>query len=104
MHIILFELAIDPVCSLVFEAEPPAPDMMQKPPRDKKIALFGRRELFISIAQGLILLTGVFLIYYGMLQFGYPATEARAAAFTAAIIGNLTLAFADNRRSRHLVL
>jgi Ca2+-transporting ATPase len=95
MHVILFELVIDPVCSLVFEAEPAAPDMMQKPPRDKKISLFGRRELLISIAQGLILLTGVFSIYYGMLQSGYPATEARAAAFTAAILGNLTLAFAD---------
>jgi Ca2+-transporting ATPase len=95
MHVILFELAIDPVCSLVFEAEPAAPDTMRKPPRNKKIALFGRRELLISIAQGVILLTGVFSIYYEMLQSGYPATEARAAAFTAAIVGNLTLAFAD---------
>lgn len=95
MHVILFELAIDPVCSLVFEAEPAAPDTMQRPPRDKKIALFGRRELLISVAQGVILLTGVFSIYYAMLQFGYPATEARAAAFTVAIVGNLTLAFAD---------
>jgi Ca2+-transporting ATPase len=95
MHVILFELAIDPVCSLVFEAEPAAPNTMQTPPRNKKISLFGRRELVISIAQGLILLTGVFSIYYGMLRFGYPATESRAAAFTAAILGNLTLAFAD---------
>jgi Ca2+-transporting ATPase len=95
MHVILFELAIDPVCSLVFEAEPAAPDTMRKAPRDKNIALFGRRELLISIAQGVILLTGVFSIYYGMLQSGYPATEARAAAFTAAIVGNLILAFAD---------
>jgi Ca2+-transporting ATPase len=95
MHVILFELVIDPVCSLVFEAEPAAPDTMRKTPRDKKIALFGQRELLISVAQGVILLTGVFSIYYGMLQSGYPATEARAAAFTAAIVGNLTLAFAD---------
>jgi Ca2+-transporting ATPase len=95
MHIILFELAIDPVCSLVFEAEPAAPDTMQKPPRDKKVSLFGRRELLTSIAQGVILLTGVFSVYYGMLRLGFPATEARAAAFTAAILGNFTLAFAD---------
>lgn len=95
MHVILFELAIDPVCSLVFEAEPAAPDTMQRPPRDKKISLFGRRELLISIAQGVILLAGVFSVYYGMLRFEYPATEARAAAFTAAILGNFTLAFAD---------
>ena len=33
VHVILLELAIDPVCSLVFEAEPSTPEIMHQPPR-----------------------------------------------------------------------
>ena len=43
----------------------------------------------------MILITA-FSIYYGLLQFGYETTEARAAAFIATILGNLTLAFANS--------
>ena len=95
MHVILLELAIDPVCSLVFEAEPSTPGIMCEPPR-KNASLFGRRELLISLVQGLVILITAFSIYYGLLQFEYETTEARAAAFIATILGNLTLAFANS--------
>ncbi len=95
VHVILLELAIDPVCSLVFEAEPSTPQIMRQPPR-KTTSLFGRRELLLSLAQGSVILSTAFSLYYGLLQFGYDATEARAAAFIATILGNLTLAFANS--------
>jgi Ca2+-transporting ATPase len=95
VHVILLELAIDPVCSLVFEAEPSTPGIMREPPR-RNASLFGRQELLISVIQGLIILISAFSIYYGLLQFGYETTEARAAAFIATILGNLTLAFANS--------
>ena len=34
VNIMLLELLIDPACSVVFEAEPAAADLMQRPPRD----------------------------------------------------------------------
>ena len=95
VHVILLELAIDPVCSLVFEAEPSTPEIMRQPPR-KNASLFGRRELLLSLAQGLVILITAFSIYFSLLQFGYEITEARASTFIATILGNLTLAFANS--------
>lgn len=95
VHVILLEIAIDPVCSLVFEAEPPTEKIMQQPPR-KDISLFGPRELLLSFTQGSVILITAFSIYYGLLHFGYQVTEARAAGFIAIVLGNLTLAFADS--------
>ncbi|MGB5904947.1 MAG: cation-translocating P-type ATPase [Xanthobacteraceae bacterium] len=95
MHVILLELAIDPVCSLVFEAEPPTTKIMQQPPRTN-ISLFGGRELLLSVAQGSVILMTAFSLYYGLLHFGYEVTEARATGFIVTVLGNLTLAFADS--------
>jgi Ca2+-transporting ATPase len=61
MHVVLPELASDPVCSLVFETEPP---------------------LLLSLAQGIVILTTVFSIYYGLLHFEYEVTEARACSLS----------------------
>lgn len=96
IHIILLELAIDPVCALVFEAEPSAPDSMRQPPRDRKLSLFGRREFFLSVAQGGIILIGVLSTYLWMLNKEFAADEARGTAFCVLILSNLVLAFAES--------
>lgn len=96
VHIILLELAIDPLCALVFEAEPAAPNSMNQPPRDTKITLFGRSELLLSSAQGGVILLGSLAIYVLMLRSNFPPAEARAAAFIALIFSNCTLAFAES--------
>ena len=96
VHIILLELAIDPLCALVFEAEPPAPNSMHHPPRDTKMTLFGRSELLLSSIQGGIILFGTLAIYILMLRENFLPTEARAAAFVALILSNCTLAFAES--------
>ena len=63
MHVVLLELVIDPVCSLVFEAEPAKKGAMQRPPRAAKESLFGRREILLAAFQGSVILAGVFGIY-----------------------------------------
>jgi len=45
------ELLIDPSCSVIFEAEEEESNIMKRKPRNSKEPLFGRRTLFISIAQ-----------------------------------------------------
>jgi P-type Ca2+ transporter type 2C len=94
-HVILLEIVIDPVCSLVFEAEPSTPEAMRQPPR-QNASPFGRRELLLSVTQGGAILVVAFSLYYGLLHYGFTASEARAAAFVALILANLTLAFADS--------
>ncbi|MBL8550937.1 MAG: cation-translocating P-type ATPase [Hyphomonadaceae bacterium] len=94
MHVVLLELAIDPICALVFEGEPSERAAMQKPPRPRKEALFGPHQLAKSFTQGLGVLIGVFGLYAVLLQ---QATEpvARGGAFIALVLANLVLALAD---------
>jgi Ca2+-transporting ATPase len=96
LHVVLLELVIDPVCSLVFEAEPGGPGAMRRPPRAAGEKLFGRREIRIAVLQGLTILAGVFGLYAWALQSGMEDSTARALAFVALIASNLVLAFADS--------
>jgi Ca2+-transporting ATPase len=94
MHVVFLELIIDPVCAMVFEAEPGAANAMQRPPRRRDEALFGPAQLGLALLQGSGVLAGVLGIYLWSLSH-YPEPEARGAAFLALVIGNLVLALAD---------
>lgn len=94
MHVVLLELAIDPICALVFEGEPSEAGAMRRPPRRADEPLFGLAQLALSLAQGGVLLAAILGLYLFELA-GHPAAEARGAAFAALVIGNLTLALAD---------
>jgi len=48
-HVAFLELIIDPACSIVFEAEPEEGDIMQRPPRNVKNPLFGRKTFMLSL-------------------------------------------------------
>ncbi|TIW04811.1 MAG: hypothetical protein E5V70_12505, partial [Mesorhizobium sp.] len=54
IHIAFLEMVIDPVCSLVFEAENEEDDIMKRPPRDPEAALFSRPLIAWSLVQGLL--------------------------------------------------
>jgi Ca2+-transporting ATPase len=71
VHIVFLELIIDPVCSVVFEAEREEADIMDRPPRNPKEPLFGRKTILISLLQGLSVLAvtlGVFATAYSYLE------------------------------------
>lgn len=94
MHVVFLELIIDPICAMVFEAEPGGPTAMRRPPRRRDEALFGPVQLWLALLQGLGVLVGVLAIYLWALT-RYPQVEARGAAFLALVVGNLVLALAD---------
>lgn len=95
MHVVLLELAIDPICALVFEGEPSEKAAMHRPPRPASESLFGRRELATALLQGLGVLITVLGLY--VLALGaVPEGEARGAAFLALVVGNLSLALSDS--------
>jgi Ca2+-transporting ATPase len=101
MHVVLMELAIDPICALVFEAEPSEAAAMQRPPRGADEALFGWRQVGLALAQGLGVLAAVLGVYVWALG-AYPQDVARGGAFAALVLGNLTLALADSATSGRL--
>src|SRR5690606_35667018 len=93
-HVVLLELAIDPICALVFESEPSENSAMRQPPRDQDEALFGVRQLMSALVQGIGVLIGVLGMYMFLLQ-AQPEAVARGAAFITLVIANLLLALAD---------
>ncbi|MEO6380166.1 MAG: cation-translocating P-type ATPase [Caulobacteraceae bacterium] len=95
MHVVLLELVIDPVCSLVFEAEPSEAKAMKHPPRDPREALFGPRQIGLAVLQGAVVLGAVLALYAWAVQTT-SEPQARGAAFAALVLGNLTLALSDS--------
>jgi Ca2+-transporting ATPase len=109
VHLAFLELAIDPACSLVFEADPPDPAIMERPPRAPDRALLTRRRLLLALLEGSSVLStcvGVLLL----LGRDRPTEAARALAFTTLVVGVLVLVFAgravgrrDGGRARNAV-
>ncbi len=102
MHVVLLELAIDPISALVFEVEPSAPRAMRQPPRPRDEALFGPRHIGLALAQGGAILACVLGLYVWALGAGYGEPAARGAAFIALVVGNLTLALTDSAASGNI--
>jgi Ca2+-transporting ATPase len=84
---------IDPVCSIVFEAEKEEEGVMHRPPRDAKAPLFSRGLLGWSLLQG----ATVFLVVGTMLSVALhrkmPSEEARALSFVTLVTANFALIF-----------
>lgn len=91
VHIALLELIIDPVCSLVFEAERDERDVMERPPRRADAALFSWSLIGWSVLQGAMAFALIAAIFVGALRSNLPSDEARALAFIALVICVATL-------------
>ena len=91
LHIAFLEMVIDPVCSVVFEAEHEEADTMRRPPRNPTEPLFNARFAAWSIVQGALVLALVAGLFVMALRQGLPEADARALAFTALVAANLGL-------------
>jgi Ca2+-transporting ATPase len=91
VHVVFLELIIDPACSVVFEAEPEEDDVMNRPPRNPKEPLFGRRTVGLSLMQGTIVLLVVLAVFMISYYRGQGEQESRALTFTTLILANLGL-------------
>lgn len=98
VHIAMLELLIDPVCSLVFEAEPAAADAMQQPPRPADTPLMSGRAMAAAFAAGaLALLPLTIALGVGRAE-GWSVETLRAIALAGLVAGNLALLGASLRR------
>ena len=91
VHLIWLELVVHPTASLVFEADPSAPDIMRRPPRSPSQGFLGGMHPLWPLAQGVVLTVGVLALYLVRLGAGAPAPTARALAFATLIIGQVGL-------------
>jgi Ca2+-transporting ATPase len=108
VHIVFLELVIDPACSIAFEAEPEESDVMDRPPRDTRKPLFGRRTIGMSMVQGLSVLA-VVLAVFAITMYLHPGgiegrtNEARAMTFATMIFANLALIFTNRSWSTSMI-
>ena len=103
VHIVFLELIIDPVCSIVFEAEKEEKDIMKKPPRNPEQPLFGRTTIGLSLLQGFMVFFIVLVVYIVALYLNKGDAEARALAFTTLVIANIGLIFTNRSWSRTII-
>ena len=93
MHIAFLEMVIDPVCSLVFEAETEEDDVMARPPRDPDEPLFSRTLVVWGLFQGVMGFALVAAIYLFALRRGMPVDEVRALTFFSLVFVIIGLIF-----------
>jgi P-type Ca2+ transporter type 2C len=94
-HIAFLEMIIDPVCSIVFEAEAEESDIMRKPPRDPEQPLFTAQTITACIGQGACVLAVVAATYAAASAWGFAEGSVRAIAFLALVLSVLVLVIAN---------
>ena len=97
VHIAFLQLIIDPVCSLVFEAEPADANLMKFPPRKAESSILDKRTVFVSLVRGCGMLAAMLSVYAVALKAGQD--HARAIAFSTLIFSCLALILSIRARS-----
>jgi Ca2+-transporting ATPase len=91
IHIAFLEMVIDPVCSVVFEAEKEEKDVMHRPPRAATSRLFSPGLVLWGLLQGVLAFGTVASLYLLALRLGVTDGEVRAHTFMALVLTNLGL-------------
>jgi Ca2+-transporting ATPase len=103
VHIAFLQLIIDPVCSLVFEAEGEEDDVMRRPPRNPDVPLFSRPMIVWGLLQGLAVFIMVGTIFVLASSRGMPEGDVRALAFFSLVMAFISLIFVNRSFSTSLV-
>jgi Ca2+-transporting ATPase len=103
MHIAFLEMVIDPVCSLVFEAETEEDNLMQRPPRPPDAPLFSAPMIAWSVLQGALAFALVAVIFIVAFERGMPEGEVRALAFFSLVLAIISLIFVNRSFGSSLI-
>ena len=98
LHIAFLELVIDPACSLVFEAEPAAADLMDQPPRQQAEPLLGASQVLLSLVQGAWVSLVVIGLYVVLMGHEEAVASAGALVFAVLVIANAVLILPSRSR------
>lgn len=103
MHIAFLEMVIDPVCSLVFEAETEEDGVMRRNPRRKDEPLFATSTIVWSMLQGALAFAAVATIFVLSLENGLAEDQARALTFVSLIGAIVALIFVNRSVSASIL-
>lgn len=91
IHIAFLELVIDPICSVVFEAQKADDCIMQNPPRKQSEPLMSKSHISLAMLQGILASLVLFAFYWLALRSEIAQNAAKTMLFIALIISNLVL-------------
>lgn len=100
LHLVWLEVIVHPTSALVFEADPPAADLMRRPPRRSASLLPDRGATALGVLRGLLLTAGVLVLFLRSLPAGEET--ARTAALAALVAGQTLLVLTARAGSRPL--
>jgi Ca2+-transporting ATPase len=100
VHIAFLELLIDPVCSIVFEAEPEEAGLMTRPPRRPGDPVISARLVRTALTQGGLTLAAAAVVYLVAVPLGWSPAMQRTAAFAALVLGILALILSGRSQQR----
>jgi P-type Ca2+ transporter type 2C len=95
MLIAIIEIIIDPLCSVVLEAEREERDVMSRPPRDPESPLLSRPLLVTGFVQGVLAILAVSAIFLYATLRGLTAETVRSMGFLTLVCANYALIFAN---------
>ena len=103
MHIAFLEMVIDPVCSLVFEAETEEDDVMRRPPRAPDEPLFSGALIGWSLCRVPSRSCSSPSSSSWHSRRGMPEAEVRALAFFSLVVTIVSLIFVNRSFSASLL-
>jgi Ca2+-transporting ATPase len=103
VHIAFLEMVIDPVCSLVFEAETEEDGIMTRPPRPPEEPLFSGPTILWSLVQGTLVLAVTATFFTLAPGYGLTNDQVRGLTFAALVFGIVALILVDRSRSSSLL-
>jgi Ca2+-transporting ATPase len=103
VHIAFLEMVIDPVCSLVFEAETEEDDIMDRPPRPPSEPLFSGPTILWSLLQGTLVLGVTAAIFALAPGYGLTTDQVRGLTFAALIFAIVALILVDRSSSSSIL-
>lgn len=86
MHVAFLEMVIDPVCSLVFEAEKEERNVMRRPPRRAGAPLFSGATMAWAGVQGALSFVAVALVLWFAPDYGLTGEQVRALCFATLVL------------------
>jgi Ca2+-transporting ATPase len=101
-QIVLMELIIDPACSILFEAEPPARDLMTRPPRAASASPFAASNVLVGALQGVGLAVSLSVGCWLLVAAAWEGPAVRTAVFVALVCSLVLLVPAQRAGPRRL--
>lgn len=96
-------MVIDPVCSLVFEAEAEEDGVMKRPPRPPAEPLFSVPTILWSLGQGLFVLGVTATVFTLGPHYGLATDQVRGLTFASLVFCILALILVDRSLSSSLI-